>query len=90
MKKFRPQERFLGYNSKYNWKETSNWYPKNTINKKWIVDLFGKLHYLSCHAPKVIQNKNQKVYNRFRKHYLPYSNYKYTNWINKYTPRGWL
>jgi hypothetical protein len=59
-----------------------------TINKLTLIKLFGRLHYLACHAPKAIQNKWTSTYNKFRLKHLPYKTY--PRWCNEYTPQEWI
>ncbi len=99
MNKFRPQDnqkrymiklrRLTGRSENYNWRPRSEWYPAGWgTNKKVLGKIFGRLHYLACHAPKPVQAKWQRAYRALEERMFPVR--ASVRYINKYSAGSWL
>lgn len=102
MNRFRPQDinpRFrLKYRLIYGRTESYNWQSRHTyqrvnplpLNHETLGRIFGRLHYLACHAPKPVQKKWRVVYNNFMKRYCAEGGRHSIKFANTYTAHAWL
>lgn len=99
MNKFRPQDnqkrymiklrRLAGRSENYNWQPRRTWYPAGWgPNKKVLGKIFGRLHYLACHAPPPVQAKWRRAYRALEERMSPAR--ASVRYINKYSASSWL
>lgn len=100
MNKFRPQDLPKSYVMKqrlktgrsdnYNWQTRVKWYPVGWgLNKRVIGDMFGRLHYLACHAPDPIKKRWRKAYDVFYKKHFG-TDQGTARYLNKYSCHSWM
>jgi hypothetical protein len=79
-----------GRSENYNWQTRIKWYPVGWgFNKKVLGNIFGKLHYLACHAPTPIQKKWKQPYKNFYiKHFGTHK--ASSRYLNKYSCHSWM
>ena len=99
MNKFRPQglsKRFIlkqrlkyGRPDNYNWQTRVKWYPAGWgFNKQVIGRIFGRLHYLACHAPAPVQQRYQRAYRALDARLTPQR--ASVRYIDTYSAGAWL
>lgn len=99
MNKFRPQDISGKYKLKqyirtgrvenYNWQTRVKWYPAGwAFNKKVLGTIFGRLHYLACHAPAAVQPRYQRAYRALEARLIPSK--ASIRYINTYSAGTWL
>ena len=99
MNKFRPQDISAKYKLKqyirtgrienYNWQTRVKWYPAGWgFNKKVLGTIFGRLHYLACHAPTPVQKRYQRAYRALEARLIPRK--ASVRSINTYSAGAWL
>ena len=99
MNKFRPQDnqkrymiklrRLTGRSENYNWCPRSEWYPAGWgPNKKVLGKIFGRLHYLACHAPAPVQAKWRRAYRALEERM--FTTRASMRYANKYSADSWL
>jgi len=99
MNKFRPQDLPKHYIMKqrlkygradnYNWQTRVKWYPAGWgFNKKVLGTIFGRLHYLACHAPTPVQKRYQRAYRALEARLFPAR--ASMRYANKYSAHSWL
>jgi hypothetical protein len=99
MNKFRPQQRSAKYKIKefiktgrvnnYNWQTRVKWYPAGWgFNKKVLGGIFGRLHYLACHAPMPVQERYQRAYRALDARLTPHN--ASLRYIVTYSAGAWL
>lgn len=99
MNKFRPQDISAKYKLKqyirtgrienYNWQTRIKWYPVGWgFNKRVIGGIFGRLHYLACHAPAPVQKRYQRAYRALEARLIPRK--ASIRYINTYSAGAWL
>jgi len=99
MNKFRPQDISKKYKLKqyirtgrienYNWQTRIKWYPAGWgFNKKVIGGIFGRLHYLACHAPTPVQQRHRRAYRALEARLIPTR--ASVRYINTYSAGAWL
>jgi hypothetical protein len=102
MNRFRPQDispRYrLKYRIKYDCYVTYNWQTRHgykrvkplPLNRETLGRIFGRLHYLACHAPKPVRLKWLRAYNNFMKRYCAEGGRHSIKFANTYTAHAWL
>ena len=99
MNKFRPQDISKKYKLKqyirtgrienYNWQSRVKWYPAGWgFNKKVLGTIFGRLHYLACHAPTPVKKKHQRAYRALEARLFPRN--ASMRYANTYSAHSWL
>jgi hypothetical protein len=99
MNKFRPQDLSKSYiikqrlkygrSDNYNFQSRVKWYPVGWgFNKRVIGGIFGRLHYLACHAPTPVQKRYQRAYRALEARLIPRK--ASIRYINTYTAAAWL
>jgi len=99
MNKFRPQSiskrhaiklrRVYGRSETYNWQSRVKWYPVGWgANRRVLGGIFGRLHYLACHAPKPVQQRYQRAYRALCQRL--FAERASIHYANKYSAHSWL
>lgn len=60
------------------------------LNQRTLICIWGRLHYLSSHAPTTIKNRWKKASSRFDKHHFGCIRRQSARFHNKYTAGAWL
>jgi len=65
------------------------WYPAGWgPNRQVLGGIFGRLHYLACHAPKPVQQRYQRAYRALcQRLFAERASMRYAN---KYSAHSWL
>lgn len=101
MNKFRPQDLPKSYimkqrlkygqNDNYNWQTRIEWFPAGYgLNKRTIAKQFQKLHYLACHAPKLVAKRYKSAYTLFENKHFARKGKASMRFLNRYTCHSWL
>lgn len=101
MNKFRPQDlpkryvfkqRLLyGRSESYNWQTHVKWYPAGWgFNKKVIGNIYSRLHYLACHAPKPIRKKWVNAYDNFQAKHFGSKGKASVRYLNTWSCHSWM
>ena len=98
--KFRPQGSNKRYQLRrrrlYNTSQCEyHWYPRNpprrieSLNRATMGRIFGRLHYLSSHAPAAVANQWRNADLQFRLKHIPYRNNS-MRYLRLFTTDSWL
>lgn len=85
------KRRRYGQQTNYNFVSRVKWYPVGWgVNKRYIGNTFGKLHYLACHAPEPVRKRWWKAYINFQVKHFGWKGKASMRYLNKYSCYSWM